>query len=156
MDSSRKIGLQPTADGLALSIDGHEFMLTTEEAVRLGDMLQRARVCPLCEQFMLLERNGMFPEHGCRITIAPAPSVQMPKRRPRKALAAGRGGVEAANYVLHIPRSFATPRAGTFTFCNRRAVDVNLVGLAREIEQNPEAQCRICLKAWRRSAGAAQ
>lgn len=60
-----------------------------------------------------------------------------------------RGGVHATNYVLHIPRAFTTPKAGVFTFCNRRVVDVNCVGTSDEIEQNPDAQCRVCLAAWR-------
>lgn len=66
-------------------------------------------------------------------------------------MTARRGGVHAENYVLHIPRDFATPLAGVFTFCNRRATDVNNVGLETEIERNPDAVCRICLKAWRRA-----
>ncbi|MDP3768592.1 MAG: hypothetical protein Q8S13_11315 [Dehalococcoidia bacterium] len=67
---------------------------------------------------------------------------------------ARRGGVRAANYVLHIPREFTAPKVGiVFTLCNRRAVDVNCVETLDEIERNPDAQCRVCMAAWRRRGG---
>lgn len=73
--------------------------------------------------------------------MPPAEPGEVPQRPPR-------GGVRATNYVLHIPR--ASPK-GT-TFCNRRAAAVNCVGDIDEIEQNPDAQCRVCMAAWRRTA----
>ena len=64
-----------------------------------------------------------------------------------------RGGVQARNYVLHIPRAFATPLVGIFTYCNRRAVDVNCVGNPHEYADNTgDAICRVCRKTKEASA----
>lgn len=61
--------------------------------MRLGDALQRARVCPLCDQLLLLERDGRFPEHGCRIVVSAPGSGQAPRKMlPPKAGKAGKAG----------------------------------------------------------------
>ena len=89
-------------------------------------------------------------------------SVNLQRRAPRDAGAverarsalARRGGVHATNYVLHVPLTFASPLTGTFTYCGRRAVDVNCVGNGEEATQlvavsHENELCKRCKAAIR-------
>ncbi len=56
-----------------------------------------------------------------------------------------RGGVHAANYVVHIDKL-----ADTVTLCGRRSADVNSAGDA-DVERDDESLCRACVKVRNKS-----
>lgn len=57
---------------------------------------------------------------------------------------------DGENYVVHIPRQYATPQAGIFTLCGRRVTDVNSFSndkdAQREIGNSRDIVCRSCLR----------